>query len=50
MQTIKFILSERDFDRFKRLYKMNLSDVEIFRAGLKTWEDRKGLLPLEKEK
>ena len=35
--------------RLLRLEKLGLTDIEIVRAGIKVWEDRKKLPPLWKE-
>ncbi len=42
-------VSDRDLRRTHRLMKNNVSLIEIWRAGLRVWEDIKNLLPINNE-
>jgi hypothetical protein len=39
-------IQKRDNARIKRLNNLGLSNSEILRAGIKAWEDRKKLKPI----
>ncbi len=45
IRNITILTQKRDRERVKRLRNIGLSKLEILRAGLKTWEDRKLLKP-----
>ncbi len=48
--SIRIFIQKRDKERIKRLNEEGLCNMEILRAGIRVWEERKELKPINSGK